>query len=75
MAIQVCWEIRDSTRPRELKGLAEALRSLKLKEGLILTYNQENEFNIEGRKVAAIPAWKWLLLPAGPQSAVKKSPS
>ena len=33
----------------------------KLKEGLILTYKQEDEFLIENKKIMAVPVWKWML--------------
>jgi hypothetical protein len=60
-AIQVCWELNEFTRKRELRGLREALRVLKLQSGLILTYNQEGEENIAGVSVPVLPVWKWLL--------------
>ncbi len=60
-AIQVCWEIGDSSRKRELQGLAEALRTLKLPRAFVLTYNQEMQLEVEGRTVAVTPVWKWLL--------------
>ena len=39
----------------------EALKEFNLHEGLILTYDQEDEFSIEGKKVFVKPAWRWLL--------------
>ena len=33
----------------------------KLKEGRILTYNQEDNFVIKDKVIKAIPVWKWLL--------------
>ena len=33
----------------------------KLKEGFILTYDQEEEINLKGKKVIVKPVWKWLL--------------
>lgn len=58
-AIQVCYELNRDNREREIEGLKEAMEKFNLKEGLILTYNQEDEFKHEGIKV--IPVWKWLL--------------
>ncbi len=60
-AIQVCYILTEQNRERELNGLIEALDKFKLKEGLILTYNQEDKFVIEEKKIKAIPVWKWLL--------------
>ena len=33
----------------------------KLKECLIITYNQEDKFVIKDKIIKAIPVWKWLL--------------
>lgn len=61
-AIQVCWNIsRAETKERELNGLAEACKNLKLKEGIIITEDFEKEENFEGIKIKYIPLWKWLL--------------
>ncbi|OGJ15722.1 hypothetical protein A3K73_04035 [Candidatus Pacearchaeota archaeon RBG_13_36_9] len=61
-AIQACWNIsKPETKERELKGLAEACKELKLKEGLIITEDLENEETVEGIKIKYIPLWKWLL--------------
>lgn len=60
-AIQVCYEFNDENKKREMEGLLEAMEELKLKEGLILTYNQEDKFEIEKKKIILKPVWKWLL--------------
>ena len=61
-AIQVCFDIDDSqTKKREIEGLLEALKIYNLKEGLILTLNQEDEIITEQKKVIIVPIWKWLL--------------
>ena len=60
-AIQVCFELNEDSKERELQGLLEAMNKFKLEEGLILTNNQENEFVLKGKKVRVIPLWKWLL--------------
>ena len=56
-AIQVCWEIHDRNRQRETGGLREALKELKLIEGLILTHEGGNE--VDG--IPQAPVWRWLL--------------
>jgi predicted AAA+ superfamily ATPase len=48
-------------REREINGLLEAMKKFKLKEGLILTYNQEDQFDIDNLVIRAIPLWKWLI--------------
>lgn len=60
-AIQVCWELNENNRKRELSGLAEVMRILKIQEGLILTYNQEDTEELEGHKIPVMPTYQWLL--------------
>lgn len=61
-AIQVCWSVfNQTTREREVDGLVEALISYNLKEGLILTDDEEDEFTVSNLKIAVKPTWKWLL--------------
>ena len=60
LAIQVCYEFNDENQEREINGLVGAMDELKLKEGLILTYNQEDELDVDGRKIVLKPVWKWL---------------
>ena len=42
-AIQVCYDLNEGNREREISGLMDALKEFNLKEGLILTNNQEEE--------------------------------
>jgi len=62
-AMQVCFELGDDNRQRELNGLIAACKHLDLNEGLILTDDQEEELEHEGIGVRVAPAWKWCLLP------------
>jgi|SRR3989344_6064774 len=59
--IQVCYELNDENEKREIDGVIEAMKIFKLKEGLILTYDQEDTLEIEKRKIIVKPAWKWML--------------
>jgi predicted AAA+ superfamily ATPase len=64
-AIQVCKEMTEpKTKQREIDGLIETLIRFSLKEGLIITENDEYTENIkkEGKsfKIVVIPIWKWL---------------
>ncbi|MDO8517116.1 MAG: ATP-binding protein [Nanoarchaeota archaeon] len=62
-AIQVCLILDNAvTKKREIDGLIEALKEYKLKEGLILTLDKEEELIVEDKKVIIKPVWKWLLL-------------
>ena len=60
MVIQVCYELTDDNKDREVEGLMEAMSFFKLEKGLILTYNQEDEFHVVEKYVDVKPIWKWL---------------
>ncbi len=54
-AIQVCYELTEENKERELAGLREAMSDLKI-NGTIITYNQEDKLG----EIKVIPAWKWM---------------
>ncbi len=58
-AIQVCYEITSRNKEREINGLLEAMKFFELNEGFILTFQQDDEIILEGRKILIIPAWKY----------------
>ena len=61
-AIQVTRSLADpKTAEREVAGLLEAMEKFKLKTGLIITENQEEEKVIAGKKIKIMPVRKWLL--------------
>ncbi len=60
-AIQVCYDLNEDNKEREIKGLIEAMSKFNLNRGLILTYNQDDEINVRGKKILIKPLWKWLL--------------
>lgn len=60
-ALQVCYTLNESNEKREMNGLLEVMDKFKLKEGIILTYEQENEIKIKSKKIKIMPVWKWLL--------------
>lgn len=60
-AVQVCYDLNEENKERELLGLEEAMNAFKLKEGLILTYHQEDEWKEGDKKIVIKPVWKWLL--------------
>jgi len=59
-AIQVCYELTEENKEREINGLLTALKKFNLEEGLILTYNQNDEFVIDGKRINVMPVWRWL---------------
>ncbi|PIS29652.1 MAG: hypothetical protein COT43_03360 [Candidatus Marinimicrobia bacterium CG08_land_8_20_14_0_20_45_22] len=60
-AYQVCYELNESSRNREIKGLLSGCRQIGVECGTILTYNQQEEFSDKDTRVDVIPVWKWLL--------------
>jgi uncharacterized protein len=59
-AYQVCFELNHDNQERELEGLKEALNEFKLKEGVLLTYAQEDTFKLKEITITVLPVWKWL---------------
>jgi len=60
-AIQVTWTLDEHNYKREISGLIEALKMYQIKNGLILTYDQEDKFKEEDYEISLVPVWKWLL--------------
>ncbi|MFH1510045.1 MAG: ATP-binding protein [Candidatus Woesearchaeota archaeon] len=61
-AIQVTLSL-GKNKDRELMGLVEAMHIYKLKEGTILTLDEEYDIPLDKRKISVKPVWKWLLEP------------
>lgn len=61
MAFQVTYELDDQNSEREIGGLVEACKLLGIKEGTLLTYDDEKELKTEGTKINVMPAWKWII--------------
>jgi predicted AAA+ superfamily ATPase len=62
--IQVCYDVEDpKTKEREVNALLEAMKFFKLRTGIIVTWDYEDEEKINGKKISYIPIWKWLLQP------------
>lgn len=59
-AIQVCHQINEQNFTREYNGLSEAMDALNLTEGIIVTLNQTDSFEDNGKIVRMIPAYRFL---------------
>lgn len=60
--IQVTWSMTDDeTRKREIKGLLEASSATGCDNLLIITDDEENSLEVDGKRINVVPAWKWLL--------------
>ncbi len=60
-AIQVCWTIDAKNEKREIAGLTEAMKSLKVDAGYIITGNQGGRVETNGKSVEMVPIIQWLL--------------
>lgn len=60
-AIQVCSDLNEEIKNREINGIVSALKKFNLKSGLILTYKQDDEFLVDNKKIIVKPVWKWML--------------
>lgn len=62
LAIQVCYDMSEAdTRKRELKGFTEAMDYFLIEKGIIITSDQEEELEIDGKKIQIKPAYKVML--------------
>lgn len=61
-ALQVCWTLTEENRHREIRGLLGAIRRApgKIKQARILTFDQSDDFKVEGLPIEVLPVWKWL---------------
>ncbi|HCC71606.1 MAG TPA: AAA family ATPase [Bacteroidales bacterium] len=59
-AIQVCYELNADNEQRETEGLMEAMKFYQLKEGLLLTHNEEDQLKINSGLIKILPVWKWV---------------
>lgn len=60
-AYQVCYILNDNSRAREIEGLTLACKHLGIKDGILLTDDEEDEVTAEGISIMIMPVWKWLL--------------
>ena len=59
-AFQVCWQLDESNLDREINGLTECLDFFGLKSGIILTANQTDHFETNGKTIEVKPFYKWV---------------
>lgn len=62
LAIQVSYSLKDEdTRKREVKALLAIEKVLPCKRRLIITYDEEDTWQLSSEGIVVIPVWKWLL--------------
>ncbi|RMI12497.1 MAG: ATP-binding protein [Calditrichaeota bacterium] len=59
--IQTTWRLTDQNRDREVRGLLETLKKVGKDTGFILTENQDETLEVEGKQILVRPAWRWIL--------------
>lgn len=55
-AVQACFTINDDNFQREFNGLLEAMQNLNLNQGTIVTLNQRDSFEKDGKVINIVPA-------------------
>ncbi|PCI24848.1 hypothetical protein COB57_03710 [Candidatus Peregrinibacteria bacterium] len=60
-AVQVCYDVQDGNKKREIAGILEACAEYGIKEGTIVTLSQEFTETVKGVRISVVPAWKWML--------------
>jgi predicted AAA+ superfamily ATPase len=59
-AVQACFDLNPDNFDREINGLVEALKELKLKEGKIVTLNQHERHEKDGFVIDIVPCHEFL---------------
>lgn len=59
--IQVCYQINNDNEARESSGLETALDFFKLKNGTIITFDQQDKWNLNGKTIDVVPFHSWIL--------------
>jgi len=58
---QVCFELNEDNKDREINGMLAAMDYTKQKSGTIFTLNQTDELEFDKRTIFVKPVWKWLM--------------
>ncbi|MBX2895698.1 MAG: ATP-binding protein [Cyclobacteriaceae bacterium] len=61
MLIQVCEQLHSENKDRETKGLLEAMDFFEMKQGIIVTKQQEDMLKIKGKVINLVPAFNFLM--------------
>lgn len=57
--VQACYQLNPDNLQRELNGLKEAMEFFNLDQGTIVTQNQNEIFNLDGKKITVVSGDKW----------------
>ncbi len=59
-AIQVCLELTESNRERELRGVVQGARLRGKRRAMVVTLDQSDRLREGGIPVEIVPAWRWM---------------
>ncbi len=59
-AIQVCLELTEANRTRELRGVIEGTRLRGRRRALVVTLDQADRLVEDGVTIDIVPAWRWM---------------
>ncbi len=62
-AIQVTQKIHADNKAREINGLLEAMKYFNLKEGFIITQNEKDKLQVDGKMIWLVPAVEFFAKP------------
>lgn len=62
-AVQVCKEVTNDNKTREINGLLEAMNHFKLIQGTIVTLNQSDQWKDDNKVIYFIPAYQYFSQP------------
>ncbi|HLF07007.1 MAG TPA: DUF4143 domain-containing protein, partial [Thermoplasmata archaeon] len=72
--VQVAWSMEDfDRRDRELGNLAAASETLRCKDLLLITWEEEGTETVGGRSIRLVPLWRWLLHESGPHQTSQRA--
>lgn len=61
MVLQVCEQLHNENRGREITGLLEAMDFFEMKTGIIVTQQQQDVLNFNNKTIKLIPAFQFLI--------------
>ena len=59
--IQVCYDLNQDNLQREIAGLLDALNYFNEEKGKIITFNQKDRFEKDGKIIEVLPAHEFLM--------------
>ena len=59
---QVAWQLNADNLDREFAGLTEAMDFFSIKKGTIITHDQSDLYNINGKIITSVPFYKWAMM-------------